>query len=397
MKVYFRKEILKEAENLDNGIGSPNWQLCLCLVFAWTCISGILIKGVKTSGKASYFLAFFPYFVMMILLVRSATLEGAWDGMLYFIYPDWSKIYEAKVWYAATTQVFYSLAVCFGSIIMYSSYNKIDHKINRDVHVITILDTFTSLLAGIIIFGILGHLAWILKVPVEKVTESSVALAFMSYPELISKIDFIPNFFAMVFFIMLFVLGIGSNIGMASCIMTVIRDRFPAISCWKIILSIAFIGVSVGMIYTTPGGMFLMNFLDFYGASFVALILAIIEIITVTWIYGVDRLCLDIEFMLKFKTGLYWKICWKFITPSIMIFVFGYYVYTWKPLTYQGKEYPELLHIIGWSISAIILLQLPFWAFIAFRNQKEKSFWSKFINSFQPDDNWGPYDVDKSK
>jgi solute carrier family 6 (neurotransmitter transporter, glycine) member 5/9 len=94
----YRKEILKEASNIDDGIGMPNWELCVCLVLAWTCISAILIKGVKSSGKASYFLAVFPYFVMIILLVRSATLPGSVKGMMYFITPNWEKLWTAKVW-----------------------------------------------------------------------------------------------------------------------------------------------------------------------------------------------------------------------------------------------------------------------------------------------------------
>lgn len=126
-----RKDILKETKSIDDGIGTPNWQLCLCLIVAWAFISGILIKGVKSSGKASYFLAVFPYFVMIILLIRSATLEGATDGMMYFLMPRWDKIFEAKVWYAAVTQVFYSLAVCFGAIIMYSSFNRFDQNIYK--------------------------------------------------------------------------------------------------------------------------------------------------------------------------------------------------------------------------------------------------------------------------
>lgn len=80
----------------------------------------------------------------------------------------------------------------------------------RDVNIITVLDTSTSLLAGFIIFGILGHLAYILDVDIKDVTKSNIALAFMAYPEVIAKIDFIPQFFSMMFFIMLFVLGIGS-------------------------------------------------------------------------------------------------------------------------------------------------------------------------------------------
>jgi solute carrier family 6 amino acid transporter-like protein 5/7/9/14 len=207
------------------------------------------------------------------------------------------------------------------------------------------MDTGTSLLAGFVIFGILGHLAHVMGVDdIQKVTSSNLALAFMAYPNTIAKIDFIPQFFSMLFFIMLFVLGIGSCIGMTSCVMTAIRDKYPNIKCWKIVISIALVGISIGWIYTTPSGQFLMNFLDFYGATFVALILAIIELITVSWIYGVDRLCDDIEFMLKRKTGLYWRVCWKYITPFMMIAILAYFIWDWKPLTYQNIEYSTTMH-----------------------------------------------------
>lgn len=122
---------MKEADSIEFGIGVPDVTLMLCLVAAWTFIGLVLMKGIKSSGKAAYFLAVFPYIVLIILLIRSATLEGAMDGMLYFITPEWDKIFEAKVWYAAVTQVFYALGVCFGSIIMYSSYNRFDQNVYR--------------------------------------------------------------------------------------------------------------------------------------------------------------------------------------------------------------------------------------------------------------------------
>lgn len=87
-----------------------------------------------------------------------------------------------------------------------------------------------------------------------------------------------------------------------------------------------------------------INFLDFYGASFVALILAIVELLTVSWIYGVDRFCKDIEFMLGRKTGIYWRISWGLITPAIMIAIFVYFIATWKSITYQGYEYSPKMH-----------------------------------------------------
>lgn len=215
----------------------------------------------------------------------------------------------------------------------------------RDVNIITTMDYLTSLLAGLIIFAILGHLAHIMEIDdIQKVTNSFMGLAFIAYPEVVSKFTYIPQFFAVVFFLMLFFFCIGSNMGMASCILTVIRDRYPRIACWKIVGGIMIFGVSIGTFYTTPGGQYLINLLDFYGASFVALILAIIELITVSWIYGVEKFCLDIEFMLKRKTGRYWRLCWKVITPFIMISVLVYFVLTWKPIDYGGKEYSTKMH-----------------------------------------------------
>lgn len=51
---------------------------------------------------------------------------------------------------------------------------------------------------------------------------------------------------------MLFVLGIGSNVAMASCIMTVIRDRFPQIKHVWASCIVALFGLSFGLVYVTP-------------------------------------------------------------------------------------------------------------------------------------------------
>lgn len=55
------------------------------------------------------------------------------------------------------------------------------------------MDTFTSLLAGMTIFGILGNLAFKLKVEIDEVIKSGGAgLAFISYPEAIAKFEDVP-------------------------------------------------------------------------------------------------------------------------------------------------------------------------------------------------------------
>lgn len=131
---------------------------------------------------------------MVILLVRAATLPGSEKGIRYFLAPQWDKLWKVKVWYAATTQVFYSLSVGMGSITMFSSYNKFSHNIYRDAMIVTTFDTFTSLLAGMTIFSILGNLAYNTGVDdIGAVVKTGTTLAFISYPNAIATFDYLPQ------------------------------------------------------------------------------------------------------------------------------------------------------------------------------------------------------------
>lgn len=98
LTLTFSREVIKQKDDITEGIGLPDWELALWLLFAWVCVYIVIVKGVKSSGKASYFLAIFPYVVMLILLVRACTLEGAWDGIKFFITPDFKRLIEPQVW-----------------------------------------------------------------------------------------------------------------------------------------------------------------------------------------------------------------------------------------------------------------------------------------------------------
>lgn len=239
-------------ENILDGIGSPIWNLIGLLILSWTIVFFALFKGVKSIGKASYVLAIFPYVVLTILLIRSLTLPGSFNGIKYMFTPQWDKIFEPKVWYAAITQVFFSLNIFFGSIAMYASYNKFNHNAYRDANIVTTLDAFTSLLAACSIFGIIGHLAHELGVEdVSLVVKHGPGLAFISYPAAISKIKFVPQLFSALFFLMLYLLGVGSNIAMATSATTIIKDRFEKVTHWQAALGFVVFGTISGSIYLT--------------------------------------------------------------------------------------------------------------------------------------------------
>lgn len=156
--VSIRNEILQELPNIEDGIGSPEWRLSLCLAFSWLIIYLSISRGVKTMGKVAYVTCIFPSIVLVILLIIGLTLPGAWSGIRFFMEPKWDLLYQPKVtqindksetafnkknmkrfsflffhqvWYNAAGQCFFSLNTGLGAIIMFASYNKFSHNIYR--------------------------------------------------------------------------------------------------------------------------------------------------------------------------------------------------------------------------------------------------------------------------
>ena len=90
-------------------LGSVLWDLVGSNLAAWILVFLCLCKGVQSSGKVVYFTATFPYVVLLILVIFGATLDGAKEGIEFYLKPDVSKLTDGKVWADAATQIFYSL------------------------------------------------------------------------------------------------------------------------------------------------------------------------------------------------------------------------------------------------------------------------------------------------
>lgn len=114
------------------------------------------------------------------------------------------------------------------------------------------MDFGTSLIAGCTIFGILGNLAHESgKKDISTVVRAGTGLAFISYPEALAKFTVVPQLFAVLFFLMLFILGIGTTVAFTAVINSVIKDRFPNIKNWKIAAGVSSAGFLVGIVYCT--------------------------------------------------------------------------------------------------------------------------------------------------
>ena len=77
----------------------------------------------------------------------------------FFFTPRWEKLKEVTVWRKAAEQMFFALSVSWGGLIMFGSYNKFKTRVHIHATLISSLDFVTSIIAGVVVFSILGHLS----------------------------------------------------------------------------------------------------------------------------------------------------------------------------------------------------------------------------------------------
>ncbi|XP_075228964.1 sodium-dependent proline transporter-like [Lycorma delicatula] len=391
---YWERHVLHLSDGIEH-IGPIKWDLALCLLFSWVVVVLCLIKGIKTSGKVVYFAATFPYVILFTLMVTGLMQEGAMSGVLYFITPTWEKLLDIQVWQAAASQMFFSLSVSMGGLIMYSSYNDFHNFVYRDALVVSIMDTITSLISGIVTFSIVGAMAHDLQVPINQVVKEGPGLAFVAYPEALLRLPF-PQLWSVLFFLMLFVLGLDSEFALLENVLTSISDEFTSLRNHKLTFCIttAVICYCIGLTCVTRGGNYVLTLMDVYGGGMAVLFIAISECIALVWIYGLKRLCQDLKFMLGFVPNIYWRVTWSIFAPVILSAIFIYSLVDYKPLHYENYDYPDWADGIGWALAGISTLQIPFWAIVVVLRQPGSSLKQKFSKALLANSDWGPSDMD---
>ena len=93
--------------------------------------------------------------LMVVLAVRSVTLEGAADGLAFYLIPNFKRAMEQGIWdviFAAMGQAFFTLSLGIGSIAIFGSYIGKERSLPGESRTVIILDTFVAIMAGLIIF-----------------------------------------------------------------------------------------------------------------------------------------------------------------------------------------------------------------------------------------------------
>lgn len=360
----------EKSSGIDD-IGAIKWELCLCLMGVMVIIYFALWRGIKSSGKAVWVTATAPYIILLILLVRGVTLPGAREGIIYYVKPEWDKLLLLGVWLDAAAQIFFSLGPGFGTLIALSSYNKFHNNCYRDAMLTAIINCLTSLLAGFVVFAVLGYMAHIRESTVEQLALQGPGLVFYVYPEAIATLSG-SVFWAIIFFFMLITLGLDSTFGGLEAVITGVCDICPWLAKrrWLCVLLVVFYCFLGSLPTTTYGGQYVITLMDTHAAPVALIFICFVEAIAVNWFYGVQRFSKDIEEMLGFQPGIYWKICWVLICPLFLLALFILSFVAYEGLNLDGYVFPGWAEAVGWLVTCSSLACIPAYIVYSFLTTK---------------------------
>ncbi|XP_077984736.1 sodium- and chloride-dependent glycine transporter 1-like [Glandiceps talaboti] len=391
---FWTNYVLEMTDGIDN-LGGMRWELVACHALSWIIVTLCIIKGVKSSGKVVYFTAPFPYFVLIVLLVRGVTLPGSLSGILFYITPQWKILKSARVWKDAATQVFYSLGIGWGGLPTLGSYNKFKNNCYRDSLFVATANCATSIFAGFVIFSIIGFMAHDAGLPIDQVVDQGAGLAFIVYPEAVARLP-MSALWAILFFIMMFTLGLDSQFVMMETVTTAITDELAFLSprvrknrSW-IILGTCFAFFLLGLPMVTAGGIYILQLLDWYAAGFSLCFIGLLECIVIAWVYGIDKFCTDIEAMIGYKPNRYLWICWKYLAPATLAFIMVFSLVSYTPCQLGDYVYPKWAEIVGWIISLLSVALIPAYAIYHIVKVKANSASERICNAVKPLPQWGP-------
>jgi NSS family neurotransmitter:Na+ symporter len=289
-------------------------------------------------------------------VIRGITLAGAGQGLDYYLSTDLSKLASGEVWFAAFSQIAFTLSLGMAGMYAYGSFISKKGDVTNNAYITSFGNCATSFLAGFAVFSIVGFLMKSLAVPVGEVSTASIGLVFVTFPTAISMLPGMNSIFGVIFFICLFFLGLTSAYFLAyGGVITPLMDKFGW-SRMKTSLGVCVVAFLIGIVFTTNGGLYwgadlLDRAVGFYGL----LLTGAIGCLVIGWKFPVSRLRNYVNETSDFKIGAWFDWMIKVVVPVGLLFVVikGGFIVDLKA-SYGG--YPTWASSFIWVVLVVTLI-----------------------------------------
>ena len=303
-----------------------------CWVLVFTANVVLLYRGLS-KGIERFCSIAMPAMAIcaLVVLVRVLTLgtpdpsapdQNVVNGLGYMWNPNFEKLGDSGTWLAAAGQIFFSISVGFGIILNYSSYM----KPKDDVVLSSLTSAATNevfevgfggmitLTASFIFLGLAGTIG--------AVQTGSFSLGFVTLPVVFAHMGALGGVVGVVWFFMLFLAAITSSLSMYQPAIAFLKEAFGMghrrATTWMVALGT--LGSAL-TIWFTEGGAF-WNTLDFWVGTLLIFVMAMVQIIAFSWVYGIDRGWREMHDGSVLQLPRIFRFVLKYVAPIYLLVIF---------------------------------------------------------------------------
>uniref|UniRef100_A0A672H4N3 Transporter n=1 Tax=Salarias fasciatus TaxID=181472 RepID=A0A672H4N3_SALFA len=396
---YFYRETLNTSTSIADS-GGVHWPIVLCLLSAWTIICICYIRGIGSVCHGHPAL----HRPGNLSDPRTDSQRGCQRSQQRSI---------------VCAQVFYAFSLAWGGLISFSSYNPIHNNCMQDAVMLSAITGLTSIYAATVTYTIIGFRATekydnciseniltllnAFGLPEDNITANGyeaaynqlnasypdivlglniktcdmnkllsegvegTGLAFIVFTEAITKMPGSPVW-SVLFFVMLLCLGLSTLFGNIEGVVVPLKDlnllpkKWPQEALTGVTCFIAFI---ISLLFAQNSGLYWVTLFDNFAGSVPLLTIGLFEMISVVYIYGIDRFNKDIQFMIGRKPNIFWQVSWRLTAPLSIMVILVFYLVTQaqKELTYlvwdpNSEQFPALASVPypSWIYAVIFVL-----------------------------------------
>ncbi|KAI5198111.1 hypothetical protein AUEXF2481DRAFT_70806 [Aureobasidium subglaciale EXF-2481] len=250
--------------------------------FIWFLIWFSIFRGVGMTGRVVYFTMGLPIITTIIFVGRALSLDNAAAGVR-LLWATWrgDQLASGTVWQTAVGQVFFSTGIGFGYFTSYASYNQKHSNAVMDAVLICGSNVLFENFAAFAIFGVVGFLR---RWPQEGERLGAFVVGFLTLPEAVLQMPG-ANFWAVLLFLTLIVLGFSSAFVMLDVVATLLVDSGVKYSRPVIVTGLTLISFFMCLPYCTEFGYFLLDGIDRWVNNVALIFVVFSEVVSATTVY----------------------------------------------------------------------------------------------------------------
>lgn len=278
-------------------------------------------KGIEKVSKVMM-----PILVVLTIFIAiyGLTIDGAKDGLIYYIKPRLSD-FTFKTVIAAMGQLFYSMSLAMGIMITYGSYMKKENNLESSVRQIEIFDTAIAFLAGLTIIPAVFAFSGGDKAALGK----GPSLMFVTLPKVFDSMPF-GSVIGTAFFVLVLFAALTSAISLMETIVSIFSDKLGW-SRHKATLIVFICAVAIGILpclgfgvldFIHIGAMTILDIMDFVSNSILMPICALFTCILIGFVVKpkavIDEATRNGE---KFKSRNLFVVVIKWVSPICLVLI----------------------------------------------------------------------------